>query len=76
MSSPRSKHSEDGLNLILFNIPQSILLQLSTGPVLIALLASQAAGALQNIGQASEEIFRGDRLPVLEFPVETETESG
>lgn len=60
-----------------FSISQETLLQLSTGPVLLALLGSKAVSqTMQAIGQASEEVFRGDRLPILEFPVETESESG
>lgn len=60
-----------------FTIPQQVLLQLSTGPALMAMLSGKAvAETLQSIGQASEEVFRGDRLPVLKFPVETESESG
>ena len=78
MPSPNQKRSElDGLNLRLFTIPQQVLLQLSTGPFLMAMLSGKAvAETLQAIGQASEELFRGDRLPVLKFPVETESESG
>lgn len=78
MPSPEQKRSEsEGLNLILFTIPQSTLLQLTAGSALIALLGGKAAAkTLQAIGQASEELFRGDRLPVLKFPVETESESG
>jgi hypothetical protein len=60
-----------------FSISQEILLQMSSGAVLLALLGGKAAAeTLQAIGQASEEVFRGDRLPVLKFPVETESESG
>lgn len=74
MPSPHQKRSEDELNLIFFSIPQQILLQISTGPVLIALLAGKtAAQTLQAIGEVSEEVFRGDRLPVLKFP-STESE--
>ncbi len=74
--SSRKPAETDGLNLIFFSIPQEILLQLSTGPVLLALLGGKAAAeTLQAIGQASEEVFRGDRLPILKFPVETKYES-
>ncbi len=78
MPSPNQNPSEtEGLNLIFFTIPQQILLQLGTGPVILALLAGKAAAqTLQAIGQGSEEVFRGDRLPVIKFPVETESESG
>lgn len=61
---------------MLFSISQEILLQLSTGPMLMALLVGKAAAeTLQSIGQGSEEVFRGDRLPILKFPVETESET-
>jgi len=75
MASPSQKYSEtDGLNLILFSIPQDVLLQLSSASVLVALLGGKAfSETLQAIGHASEEVFRGDRLPVLKFPVETES---
>lgn len=78
MASPNQKRSEtDGLNLLFFSLPVQILLQLSTGPVLIAMLGGKAfSETLQTIGEASEELFRGDRLPVLKFPVEKESESG
>lgn len=40
-----------------------------TGPFLLGILGGKAiAESLQAIGQASEEILRGDRLPVLHFP--------
>jgi hypothetical protein len=47
-------------------ISSEILLSLATPPVLLFLLGSKAiAELLQDLGQASEEVFRGDRLPVL-----------
>jgi len=78
MPSPHRKALDPtGLNLLFFTIPQEILLQLGTGSVLLALLGGKAAAqTLQAVGQASEEVFRGDRLPVLKFPSETESESG
>ncbi len=78
MPYPSQKPSETaGLNVILFTIPQSVLLQAGTGTVLMALLGAKAfSETLQAIGQASEEVFRGDRLPILEFPVATESELG
>lgn len=79
MSSPDQNSSEtnDGLNLILFAIPQQVLLQLSTAPMLVTFLAGKTlAETVQAIGEASEEVFRGDRLPVLKFPVETESDFG
>jgi hypothetical protein len=61
------------LNLLLFSIPQSLLLQLSTASILVLLSAGHASvKALEALGQASEELFRGDRLPILEFPEDKE----
>jgi hypothetical protein len=77
MSSPNRKSlDQSGLNLPFFTISQEILLQIGTGSVLLALLGGKAAAkTLQAVGQASEEVFRGDRLPVLKFPSETESGS-
>jgi hypothetical protein len=37
--------------------------------MLLLLVADKATGeALKAIGEASEEVFRGDRLPILNFP--------
>lgn len=70
--STSQKSSDSGINLIFFNIPQDVLLQISTVAVLTALVGGKAfSGTLQAISQASEEVFRGDRLPVLQFPSET-----
>ncbi len=64
-----SESSPDGLNLILFNIPPTVLLQLGTVPMLAVILAEKAVTqGLTTIGAASEELFRGDRLPILNFP--------
>ncbi|MEA5576647.1 hypothetical protein [Anabaena sp. UHCC 0451] len=62
-----------GLNLILFSIPQSCLLQIATASMLLLLVADKATGqALATLGTASEEVFRGDRLPILNFPDQQE----
>ncbi|MBR8834728.1 MAG: hypothetical protein DSM106950_11985 [Stigonema ocellatum SAG 48.90 = DSM 106950] len=61
--------SDAGLNLILFTIPQFFLLQLGTASILLLLMAEKSTvGTLQVLGEASEELFRGDRLPILNFP--------
>lgn len=76
MASSSQKYSDNGLNLILFKVPQNALLQVGTVTVLMALIGGKACSkTLQVIAQASEELFRGDRLPVLKFPIETESES-
>lgn len=52
-------------------IPTEIILSLATAPVLVGILSMQAiASWLQAAGISSEEVFRGDRLPVLHFPEE------
>lgn len=61
--------SKDGLDLGLFTITSTALLQLSTIPVLFVLVAGKAiAPTTSAIADASEEVFRGDRLPILPFP--------
>ncbi len=61
--------SKDGLDLGLFTITSSTLLQLSTAPVLFVLVAGKVlAPTINAIADASEEVFRGDRLPILPFP--------
>lgn len=72
MTSPSQKYSDSSINLGFFSIPQDVVLQLGTGAVLVALVGGKAfSETLQAIGQATEEVFRGDRLPVLQFPIET-----
>ena len=68
--SVNSKSSKAELNLGLFSIPQSVILQAGTVSVLTLVLAEKATReALIAVGQASEELFRGERLPILDFPV-------
>jgi len=76
MPTPKSNSPETtGVKLLFFSIPKELLLQLGTGSLLLGLIGSKAvAQAAKAIGEASEEVFRGDRLPVLPFP-ETETTS-
>lgn len=52
-----------------WQISSELLLSLATGPVLLGLLGNRAINQLlPEIGLYSEEIFRGDRLPMLNFP--------
>ncbi|GAA6616295.1 hypothetical protein [Scytonema sp. NUACC26] len=76
MPSINSKPSSDtGLDLFLFTIPQYALLQVGTASILLLLLASKTTvETLYAIGEASEELFRGDRLPILNFPERNETD--
>ncbi|MEC4813218.1 MAG: hypothetical protein SAK29_08105 [Scytonema sp. PMC 1069.18] len=74
MSHSSSKPTTDsGLDLFLFTIPQSFLLQVATASILLLSLTEKATvETLQTIGEASEELFRGDRLPLLKFPDQNE----
>jgi len=48
-------------------IPTTLLLSLGTIPVLAVLLGSKAVlQVMREVGEASEELFRGDRLPILD----------
>ncbi|MDY6804993.1 MAG: hypothetical protein SXA11_14475 [Cyanobacteriota bacterium] len=50
-------------------ISSDILLSLATIPVVFGIFASRSAGKLMSsLGESSEEIFRGDRLHILDFP--------
>ncbi len=52
-------------------IPPVILTSLVTPAYLLAIVAAQTGTRLlEQLGVASEEIFRGDRLPILHFPVD------
>ena len=47
----------------------NLWVSLATVPVLLGILTAHSlAENLLQLGQASEEIFRGDRLPILNFP--------
>jgi hypothetical protein len=49
--------------------PANLWLSLATAPFLLSLVAFKSLSqSLIEIGEASEEIFRGDRLPMLNFP--------
>ncbi|HAC65393.1 MAG TPA: hypothetical protein DCF68_18155 [Cyanothece sp. UBA12306] len=44
-------------------------LSLATIPLLgVVLVAQSLVEAMMELGEASEEVFRGDRLPILNFP--------
>ncbi|AFY75602.1 MAG: hypothetical protein IGR93_18865 [Hydrococcus sp. C42_A2020_068] len=50
-------------------LPASLWLSLATTPFLFGMLAFRSlTQSLIELGQASEEVFRGDRLPILNFP--------
>lgn len=46
-----------------------LLLSMGTVPLLLVLVGSKVlAAVVQDLGQMTEEVFRGDRLPVLKVP--------
>ena len=50
-------------------MPTEFLLSLAVGPMLLGVFATDAILSwLQTTGINSEEVFRGERLPVLHFP--------
>ncbi len=54
-------------------ISNEILLSLATGPLLLGLLAGKTViNLVKTVSEASEEILRGDRLPVLDPTVEAQ----
>ena len=55
-------------------MPTDFLLSLAVSPMLLGVLATDALLSwLTSVGISSEEVFRGERLPVLHFP-ETRSE--
>ncbi len=75
MSTPNQQPSDNPpSNLDFFSIPQSFLLQIGTASIVLLLITEKATvKALEAIGEASEELFRGNRLPILDFPDDNET---
>jgi predicted branched-subunit amino acid permease len=70
MSTPNNKLSESmSANPSQERKSTEFLLSLAVGPMLFGVLATDAVFSwLQAIGTSSEEVFRGNRLPVLHFP--------
>jgi hypothetical protein len=55
-------------------VSSSVLVSLAATPWLVTIVTIKAAsGLLEQLGLVSEEIFRGDRLPVLHLPVSETT---
>lgn len=68
-SAPIEPSTHVGLDLGLFTIPQSLILQIGTASMLAVLVTQKATTqTMEAIGEASEELFRGERLPILDFP--------
>ncbi len=75
MTLQRQDRKQQGIDLFFASLSPKVLLQISTGPVLLAMLGAKAyLELIQSLGQATEEILRGDRLPVLPFPEPQKTE--
>lgn len=71
MSSPSTETTRDtaATNALGLPIPTDFLLSLATGPLLLGVVSLEAVfRGLQTSGVNSEELFRGDRLPLLHFP--------
>ncbi|NJO80254.1 MAG: hypothetical protein HC827_18270 [Cyanobacteria bacterium RM1_2_2] len=70
MANPMSNSSSQ--------VSTDLLLSFSTVPLLLILVGSRAiAAAMKEMGQSSEELFRGDRLPILKIsPVSLDDEKG
>lgn len=68
-SDSTNLHQTEAFNVSQAIIPTEMLLSLATGPLLLGVLCGKASiQFLQALGEASEEVFRGDRLPAIEFP--------
>jgi hypothetical protein len=64
---PTNDHPAKSPDPIVF--PQDWLVSLATTPLLLAGLATKVVHDLMlNLSTNSEEILRGDRLPILHFP--------
>ena len=68
-SNPIEPSKDVGLDIGLFSIPQSLILQIGTVSMLSVLVAQKTTTeTMEAIGKASEELFRGELLPILDFP--------
>ena len=64
--SINNKLQETGTSL---PIKSEIFLGMATGSLLFGLVVGNSLSqALQELSQATEEVFRGDRLPIIPFP--------
>jgi hypothetical protein len=54
-------------------ISSTLLVGVATVPVLAGIVVGKAlAQVAQELGSLSEELFRGDRLPLLQFPAQSD----
>lgn len=67
MESPNSPSNQAPLPKPI--VPVELLISLATVPLVVGVVGAQALTQIaQELGQWSEEVFRGDRLPLLKFP--------
>lgn len=66
---PSNTKSTKSIPSVWPQVPPSLLLSAVMLPVLAGLVGGRLTlKGLQNLGEASEEVFRGERLPLLKFP--------
>jgi hypothetical protein len=71
--SDDSIHTTQADRSIAALIPVQLLISIATVPTLAAIVGLQAGlKQIQNLANNSEEIFRGDRLPLLPFPEQSQ----
>ncbi len=71
-----SNHANKADKPIISQAPVKLLVSIATVPTLAAIIALQAVlQQVQALANNSEEIFRGDRLPLLPFPEPSEQPS-
>jgi hypothetical protein len=72
--SDDSIHATQADRSITAAIPVQLLISIATVPTLAAIVGLQAGlKQIQNLANNSEEIFRGDRLPLLPFPEQSQS---
>jgi hypothetical protein len=68
-SSVNNQVNKPAMNLSGLEIPTDFCLSLAAGPLLLGVISLEAVlSGLKSVGINSEELFRGDRLPLLHFP--------
>lgn len=74
MQSTDSSSAQSRDSLLFGFVPSEIALSVATVPLLVGLVSAQAlARAIAEVGAMSEEVFRGDRLPTLDFSEGSDT---
>lgn len=69
MSNSPKKLSENQVHQCCLGVPTDVLISLGTVPLMITLLGAKiTTTVIKEIGHQSEELLRGVRLPILNFP--------